>query len=166
MYPVSDNTLSKQERGLQDLRTALTVAESTSRSMRANRSYGTNLELRVRRALWNAGLRGYRVNDHRWPGTPDIYVPKARLCIFVHGCFWHGCRKCNKNTQPKLNAEFWAAKLAATRNRDEYVQSSLRSMNMNCLTIWECDTRQDLDQVIRDIINLVRSPTAQKPCTP
>ena len=85
--------------------------------MRANRARDTGPELRLRRALREAGLGGYRLNWKKAPGRPDIAYPGRKVAIFVHGCYWHHCPRCYPNL-PKSNPEFWARKFELNRERD------------------------------------------------
>src|SRR5687767_15564066 len=87
--------------GIRNLRETMVVAESTRRSMQGNRSEGTKPELAFRKALWQAGLRGYRKNSKKLPGSPDVVFGKSKLAVFVHRCFWHGCPHCQRNRSPK-----------------------------------------------------------------
>ena len=56
--------------------------------MSANRAKNSKPELQLRKALWHAGLKGYRLHYKRLPGRPDISFVSKKLAIFVHGCFW------------------------------------------------------------------------------
>jgi len=115
------------------------VAESTRRSMRANKSVNTRPEVGLRRSLWHAGLRGYRKNDGRLPGTPDVVFGRAKLAIFVHGCFWHGCPTCTRNLTPKTNALYWSTKIAQNKERDERNRVALEALGYRVLVLWECE---------------------------
>jgi DNA mismatch endonuclease, patch repair protein len=110
--------------------------------MAAIRGSNTKPELRVRGILHSMGFR-YRLHRKNLPGKPDIVLPRHRIVIFVHGCFWHShdCRW--GNVIPKTRAEFWSAKRAATAERDVRNQNALREQGWNVLTIWECDTRSE-----------------------
>jgi DNA mismatch endonuclease, patch repair protein len=66
---------------------------------------------------------------------PDFVFPKARLAIFVDGCFWHGCPR--HGTQPKGNAAFWKKKLARNAARDRTVNLELRKLGWRVVRIWE-----------------------------
>ena len=57
--------------------------------MAAVHSENTQIEILVRRYLWSNGIR-YRLHPAHLPGKPDIVIPRYKLAIFVHGCFWHG----------------------------------------------------------------------------
>jgi len=95
--------------------------------------------------LWRNGLRyftdaGYKSRRGKsLTGRPDIIFPKKRLAIFVDGCFWHGCRKCDKN--PGQSGEFWANKIRVNANRDLRVSSELRGQGWTVIRVPEHDLR-------------------------
>jgi DNA mismatch endonuclease (patch repair protein) len=104
------------------------------------RSRDTKPELAVRRALSANGYR-YRLHRPDLPGRPDIVIPRLRLVIFVHGCFWHHHRGCRKATFPRTNAAFWTEKITANALRDRRDRRRLLAMDWRVLVIWECQTR-------------------------
>ena len=65
-------------------------------------------ELKLIKFFKEYGIKGWRRN-YPLTGIPDFVFSKARLAIFVDGCFWHGCPKCYK--EPKTNTEFWRKKV-------------------------------------------------------
>lgn len=101
------------------------------------RSKNTKPELIVRKFLFSKGMR-FRVNDKRYPGKPDIVLPKYSTVIFVNGCFWHyhGCKNSNI---PKTNTEFWTKKITGTVSRDRKSHKELMSLGWRVLIIWECE---------------------------
>ena len=105
------------------------------------RNKNTKPELKFRQALWRLGFR-YRVNDKRLPGTPDIVLPKYRTVIFIHGCFWHGHKDCKFYTVPKTNTEFWTAKVARNRERDQEVWRQLEAKGWSVIIVWECQLKK------------------------
>lgn len=105
----------------------------------------------MRHALWSQGFR-YRVNDKRLPGKPDIVLPKYRTVIFVHGCFWHGHKDCKYYTVPKTNTEFWMAKVARNKERDQEVWRKLEAKGWNVIIVWECQLKK---AVLEDTVNQV-----------
>ena len=128
--------------GINKLRETLVVAESTRRSMQSNRSKDTKPELALRAALWQAGLRGYRKNVRSLPGTPDVVFGRARLAVFVHGCFWHG-HGCGKAKTPTQNRAFWLAKVELNQQRHERHLAELAGRGYRTLTVWECELGSD-----------------------
>lgn len=92
----------------------------------------------IRKYLFSKGYR-YRKNDKRYPGKPDIVLPKYRIMIFVHGCFWHRHPGCRYATTPATNSEFWLKKFNQNITRDRNVQEQLRVMGWNVIVIWECE---------------------------
>lgn len=117
----------------------LTDQLTKSQMMARVRSKNTAPEMAVRRALH---ARGYRFRLHRkdLPGRPDIVLPRYRLAIFVHGCFWHGCPRCDRGLRlPKRNASFWDAKLGGNKERDVRNISALETAGWSVLVVWECD---------------------------
>jgi DNA mismatch endonuclease (patch repair protein) len=116
--------------------------------MQSNRGV-SNLEVRFRKALWAAGLRGYRTKT-RLPGRPDVVFPGRRTAIFVHGCFWHSCPK-GHLPAPKANASFWRAKFRENRKRDEASVARLTADGWAVLTIWECDLRSNFSDAVEQV---------------
>ena len=133
----------------------MVVKEATRRSMRANRSSNTSLEVFFRKALWAAGFRGYRKNVRKLPGSPDLVFPKKKLAVFLHGCFWHRCPKCHKDAQFKTNEEFWRAKLAENVNRDTANQHALLDLGFQILVIWECEVKGDLGSTVARVAQVL-----------
>lgn len=93
----------------------------------------------VRRLLRQLDVR-FVVSDSDLPGSPDIANRSQKWAVFVHGCFWHAHRGCPRATTPKRNREFWLAKFAANKARDERVRARLRRMGYSTMVIWECQT--------------------------
>ena len=102
------------------------------------RSASTKLEITLRKELWRKGYR-YRNNDRRFPGTPDIVLPKYHSVIFVQGCFWHGHTGCKKSTPPKTNTTFWGEKIARNKQRDEDVWRQLEAKGWFVIIVWGCE---------------------------
>src|SRR5262245_15020896 len=114
--------------------------------MRANRAKNTGPELRLRHALREAGLGGYRLNWKKAPGRPDIAYPGRKVAIFVHGCYWHHCPRCYPNL-PRSNPEFWARKFELNRERDARKRRELEDVGWSVHELWECEVRNQLFEV-------------------
>lgn len=114
----------------------LTLAQRR-KTMRAVRSSGTGIELRVGDAL---ARRGVRVETHQdLPGRPDFILPDLRAALFVHGCFWHG-HSCRAEI-PVSNREYWEAKLAGNRRRDRRVRRELNRLGWTVAVVWGCQLK-------------------------
>lgn len=104
------------------------------------RGKNTKPEILVRRGLHARGFR-FRLQDKKLPGRPDIVLPKYGVVIMVNGCFWHGHKGCRYAIKPKTNVEFWDAKIARNRHRDEVTNAHLEALGWHVITIWECELR-------------------------
>jgi DNA mismatch endonuclease (patch repair protein) len=108
-------------------------------NMAAIRSKDTKPEIAVRQFLFRNGLR-FRLHAKTLPGRPDIIFPSRQVAVFVHGCFWHGCKKCiDGKRKVKSNSEYWADKILRNRRRDVRNKKALRDAGWKSLTIWECE---------------------------
>lgn len=126
------------------LRTDVFDAEKRSAVMRRVKGRDTTPEMKVRRALTALGAR-YRLHRKDLPGSPDIVMPGRRLALFVHGCFWHG-HDCARGARvPKANREYWTAKVARNRARDETSRAALQAAGWRVETIWECELKAAAD---------------------
>jgi DNA mismatch endonuclease, patch repair protein len=108
--------------------------KSRTRVMSAIKRRDTKSELILRSALWRRGLRGYRVDAHI-VGRPDIVFPKFRLCIFVDGCFWHGCPYHYKGVSS--NVGYWVPKIEKNRQRDAWVSETLINLGYRVKRFWD-----------------------------
>ena len=135
--------------------------EQRHRCMSAIRGKNTKPEIVVRKFLFGRGFR-YRLNYSRLPGHPDIVLRKYRTVIFVNGCFWHRCPKCNPS-QPKRNVEFWEAKFRRNVERDRAAVAALTQMGWTPITIWECELKKDrIDATMEKVIEQVRAAEPQR----
>ena len=126
--------------------------------MSAVRSRGNRTtEVALGRLLCSAGLRGYR-KHWKVEGHPDFAWPGLKIAVFVDGCFWHGCPRCNEF--PKTNAAFWAAKIETNRRRDRRVNARLRRGGWIVLRIRECLIGPRSIRRIAAAIANKRSPTS------
>lgn len=115
-----------------------------SRMMSSIRGRDTQPEMRVRRYLHAVGIR-FRLHERGLPGRPDLTLPGRKVAIFVHGCFWHQHPGCPLAASPATRPDFWRAKFAANKARDAAAVESLVSLGWSVITIWECQTRDELD---------------------
>lgn len=107
----------------------------------------TKAELVFRKAIWNKGIRGYRI-DVNLPGRPDLFFSRYKLAVFIDGCFWHKCPKCF--VKPKTNQNYWLPKIERNVERDRECEKELDKMGITVIRFWEHDVKKNLDQVIEE----------------
>lgn len=117
--------------------------KTRSEMMLGIRSKNTVPEILVRKYLFSLGFR-YRIHYKKLTGRPDIVLPKYRVVIFVHGCFWHRHKNCKLGYVPKSNVEFWQSKFKKNIQRDELQINFLISGGWRVIVIWECGLRSSL----------------------
>jgi DNA mismatch endonuclease (patch repair protein) len=117
------------------------VDPARSALMARIRGKNTSPELIVRKAIHARGLR-FRLHRKNLPGGPDIVLPKYRLIIFVHGCFWHQHAGCKLAHRPKSRVDFWNRKLDGNIARDGRIVGELSGLGWRVEVVWECETRR------------------------
>lgn len=119
-----------------------------SKNMSRIRRRDTAPELAIRRALWAAGHRGYRVDRGSLPGRPDVAWGRAKVAVFIDGAFWHGHPSAYT---PGKSGDYWDEKIERNRKRDEAANSSLRAMGWTVIRMWDFEVKQDLDSCIERV---------------
>ena len=135
--------------------------EGVRKSMKSNKGKGTSPELRVRKALRDAGYPGYRLNWKGAPGKPDICYPGRRVAIFVQGCFWHRCPRCNLPL-PKHNSEFWETKFQRNVERDSAKRALLTAGGWTVVDLWECDLKKDFEGSMIPVVELLETRPSRR----
>ena len=125
-----------------------------SRMMSKIRGKNTRPEMRLRKALWNAGLR-YRTNRRDIPGKPDIVIKKWKIAIFVDGEFWHGYDWEKKREKIKSNRAFWIPKIERNMQRDREVNAELKSMGFEVFRFWEREVKKELGACVKKVLDMV-----------
>jgi DNA mismatch endonuclease (patch repair protein) len=111
--------------------------EHRSWNMSRIRGKDTRPEMLVRSLLHRMGYR-FRLHCSALPGKPDIILPKHRIALFVHGCFWHR-HGCKFSYTPKTRKEFWKRKFKRNVARHEEVTHDLLALGWHVVTVWECE---------------------------
>lgn len=112
------------------------------------KSRGNQLtELRLIKIFKAFKIHGWR-RRARVFGSPDFVFPKARLAVFVDGCFWHSCHL--HGGLPASNQNFWMRKLERNRKRDRFVTRELKKNGWAVLRIWQHELKMS-DEVARRI---------------
>lgn len=114
----------------------------------------TKFEILVRKYLFAKGFR-FRKNDARYPGKPDIVLPKYNTVIFINGCFWHGHKGCKKAAIPKSNTEFWQRKLHNNVVNDQINNKLLCEKGWNVIVLWECELIKKFDFIMEQLIKKI-----------
>lgn len=133
-------------------------SEGTRKSMQSNRGRDTKPELALRRAAHALGLR-YRVAIRPLPKirrTADIVFTKAKVAVFMDGCFWHGCPQ--HHTVATSNAGFWAEKVRRTKERDAEIDSLLAEEGWLVIRVWEHQDPVQAALLIADAVTARRGP--------
>lgn len=125
--------------------------EKRSWNMSRIKSGNTKPEVLVRSLLHRMGYR-FRLHRKDLPGKPDIVLPKYKIVIFVHGCFWHRHQGCKYAYNPKSRVEFWQKKFKENMERDKKNQKELGDSGWNIMLIWECETK-DIEMLVERLKN-------------
>jgi DNA mismatch endonuclease (patch repair protein) len=121
---------------------------SRSQQMARIRGVDTTPEHQLARALRRSGLRP-RAQHRTTAGRADLAFPRARVAVFVDGCFWHGCPL--HYTAPRSRRSFWAAKLRANVARDRRQTNALESAGWRVIRCWEHDAIDASDRLVARI---------------
>lgn len=128
--------------------------EQRRRCMQNIKSRNTRPEVAVRSICHRLGFR-FRISPKDLPGKPDLVFPRLKVCIFVHGCFWHQHAGCKYAYLPKTRVDFWQDKFSKNRSRDSLVQNELTGLGWLVLIIWECELRDcsALTEKLHDLLS-------------
>jgi DNA mismatch endonuclease, patch repair protein len=136
------------------------VTAERRRIMAANRRRDTGPELRLRSSLHQRGLR-FRVDlpipvPGRRPIRPDVVFTRARVAVFLDGCFWHGCPE--HGSAPKRNAAYWLPKIARNRERDDQADRLLEEAGWAVVRIWEHESVEQATSLVINVLADRHSP--------
>lgn len=124
--------------------------EQRKKNMRAIRSKDTTIELALRKALWQRGIR-YRKNYKGLIGKPDIVITKYRIAVFCDSDFWHGYDWENRKARIKSNQNYRIPKIERNMKRDREVTAALVEQGWIVLRFWEHTIRKELEECVDDI---------------
>ncbi|WP_457071095.1 very short patch repair endonuclease [Hymenobacter sp. UYAg731] len=129
-------------------------SSAVTKTMQGNKSKDSKPELLLRKSLWSAGVRGYRLHRKDLPGKPDLIFTAKKLVVFVHGCYWHSCPIC-AIARPKHNETYWNEKLAGNSSRDARNAQRLAELGWRVHTVWECQVKSSPGEAIQQIKDLL-----------
>ena len=123
--------------------------EQRKKSMQHIRSKDTSIEIRLRKAVWHAGIR-YRKNYKKLPGKPDIAITKYQIAVFCDSSFFHG-RDFEAKKKPGTNREYWDKKIRRNIERDRETDCMLKAMGWTVLRFWDTEINKDLEGCLQTI---------------
>lgn len=124
--------------------------KTRSYNMSRIRAKDTKPEMLVRRFLHGQGFR-YKLHDKTLPGKPDLVLPKYRVVIFIHGCFWHGHDGCRYYVVPKTRTEWWLNKIMGNKANDTKAIASLKKDGWKSIILWECHLKDKKDSTLNKL---------------
>lgn len=136
--------------------------ETRSRMMAAVKGKNTGPELRLRKLLWESGIRGYRLHRKDVAGRPDLAWIGRRVAVFVDGAFWHGHPKAF--TVGK-SGPFWDKKISANIERDRRVNQELSDLGWVVVRVWDFEIKNDSESAvsrIREALSARPAPTGHR----
>ena len=140
--------------------TPIPLNDNVVKSMKSNRRKDTTPEILLRTMLREIGYPGYRL---QWnvPGRPDIAYPGRKIAIYVNGCFWHRCPKCNLPL-PNNNQDFWKNKFEKNIQRDKKKADELKLLGWRVITVWECEIKNNSDEIMKEIVSTLMHENEDK----
>jgi len=130
------------------------------RVMVANYGGNTTPERVLRSALRRAAMKFRRECEvlPKLRCKADVVFPAERVCVFVDGCFWHGCRL--HFTVPKTHSSWWKEKVEDNRRRDRRKTAKLRAAGWEVIRLWEHQiVPSSMPRVIKRIASVIRQRT-------
>ena len=130
--------------------------EQRRKNMQAVKNKDSEIELLLRKELWNRGIR-YRKNVNRIYGKPDIAFIGKKIAVFCDSEFWHGYNWEERKKDFKSHQEFWIPKIERNMQRDVEVNERLRSEGWTVLRFWGKDIKKNAAQCADEIEKAVRA---------
>lgn len=129
--------------------------EQRSWNMGQIKGKDTKIEVAVRKWLFANGYR-FRKNDKRYPGKPDVVLPKFHTVIFINGCFWHRHEGCKYAYTPKSRVAFWTEKFNKNVENDKKNIQKLEDAGWNVEILWECELNKHFETKMMELDERLR----------
>lgn len=126
--------------------------EQRKRIMAAVKRRNTGPEIALRKALWAAGVRGWRCDYSKAPGRPDLAWPGRKVALFVDGAFWHGHPSRHK---PGRSGKYWDDKIATNVLRDRRVDDELRDAGWRVARFWDFEVEKSPAATVEKVRRLL-----------
>lgn len=130
------------------------IKEQRRKNMQHIKCKNTSIEICLRKALWNAGIR-YMKNVNKLPGKPDIVITKYNLAIFCDSEFWHGKDWNITKNKIKSNTSYWHNKIESNIARDKKITEELEKAGWIVLRFWGEDIIYNLEACIEKIKQII-----------
>ena len=130
--------------------------EQRRRNMQAIHSKDTPIELLLRKALWERGVR-YRKNYKKLIGKPDIAITKYKIAVFCDSDYWHGYDWENRTQRIKSNRDYWVPKIERNMARDREVTEALQRDGWLVLRFWEWQIRKHLSECVESVLQAIET---------
>lgn len=125
-------------------RAPVAASPSVRRLMQSNVNRTSTPERLLRSLIHRSGLR-FRVNCRPEPSlrcTADVVFRRSKICVFVDGCYWHGCP--THFVVPRTNTDWWAEKILDNSRRDAIQTSRLESLGWLVIRVWEHELKMNV----------------------
>lgn len=130
--------------------------EINSYKMSRIKSKGTEIENILSRALWTRGLYGYRKNEKKVLGTPDICWKSKKIAVFCDSSFWHGFNWRVEKKKIKVRKKYWYKKIEDNIRRDKNITARLRREGWKVIRFWDFKIKKSASDCVDEIYNIVQ----------
>ena len=132
--------------------------EARSERMARVRSRDTKLEISFRRALWSAGVRGWRCNVRSIVGCPDLVWKGRKIAVFLDSAWWHGHP--SRWTPGRLPGA-WDSKIQTNKARDARVNAELGKSGWTVIRFFDFELSSDLTRCISEVQRALAGPLGE-----
>lgn len=124
------------------------------KNMQRVRNKDSQIELKLRRALWHAGFR-YRKNVRSVFGCPDVVFLRLKIAVFCDSEFWHGFDWENRKHDFKSRQDFWIPKIERNMARDREVNEHLSAEGWTVIRFFGKQIQRNVDECVRVIAETI-----------
>lgn len=128
--------------------------EQRHKNMVAVKNKDSNIELVLRKILWDNGYR-YRKNYSKVYGKPDIVFIGKKVAVFCDSEFWHGYSWKENKDKIHSNKDFWIKKIERNMERDEEVNKKLENEGWTVLRFWGKEILKNPEACFQEIVSVL-----------